>query len=81
MAAEASVLGTPSVYINEMNTNFCKELSEDYHLMLNFRNQNNVVESIDDVLLNNSEEKQKQLLEKYLSNKVDPLELIVNDLF
>jgi len=79
MAAEAALVGTPSIYINSLNVSYCKELSEDYNLIHNFRNTAGVIELLESLLITyDLKENHKKNLNKVLQDKIDPVSYFMN---
>jgi uncharacterized protein len=78
MAAEAALLGVPSIYVNELDTSFCKELEIDYNLINSFRNENGVLKAIIN-MINDAELKVKHrvLLKKLMKEKIDLNEFLM----
>jgi len=71
MASEAACLGTPSVYVNELNMGYLDEEVE-YGLLYSFRNLDGVIEKVMEIVANHDvENKYKYKLKKYLSSKID----------
>lgn len=71
MASEAACLGTPSVYINELNMGYLEE-EKKYELLYSFRNLDGVVEKALEIVTNPGiKEVHKLRLKDFLSNKID----------
>jgi len=78
MAAEAALIGTPSVYINTLNVSYCKELADEYNLIYNYRNTEGVIKIIENLLSNNHlKEEHKKRLKKLLLDKIDPVDYFI----
>ncbi len=78
MAAEAALIGTPSIYINSLNVSYCKELAEDYRLINSFRNTAGVIDLLKKLLTNNHlKEDHKKNLNMVLLDKIDPVDYFV----
>jgi len=74
MAAEASLLGTNSIYVNPLNTSFCKELSKSFGLMYNFRSVAGVFPTIKKIINDPISKNEKSFkLKQLLDRKVNPL--------
>ncbi len=76
MAAEAAVLGVPSVCVNHMDLGYLKELSETYGLIFKFNlsaeGQNNAIEKAMEITDNQKIREEYQLKkEKMMADKID----------
>lgn len=71
MASEAACLGTPSVYINELNMGYLEE-ERKYKLLYNYKSLDNVVENIMEIVSNSNVKKEHKLrLKNFLSKKIN----------
>ena len=71
MASEAACLGTPSVYINELNMGYLEE-EKKYELLYSFRNLDGVVEKVLEIVTNPKIKiEHKKKIEKFLINKIN----------
>lgn len=77
-ATESSVLGTPSIYVNSLKVGNCAELSKKYGLCHEMREHDKIVLKADEILDNkDAAEKYAGRKEKMLSEKIDPVALLV----
>ena len=71
MASECAILGTPAIYVNELNAGTLKEQAH-YGLLLNLRNSDNLIEeAINLIHRNNIKEEWQERREKMLKEKID----------
>ena len=79
IAAEAAVLGTPSIYItNARRWGFIVDLCEKYELLFIYSNRNHALQKALELLKdNNLKEKWKIKREQMLNNKTDPINFMV----
>ncbi len=71
MASECAVLGTPAIYVNELNAGTLKEQA-DYELLISLRNSEKLVDIVKDLLKKNNFKAQwQERLEKMYADKID----------
>lgn len=79
MAAEAAVLGTPSVYVSSIPLGYINELKQRYGLIYTCIGYEEVIDLIKQLLQDNAlKEKHKEKREKLLAECVDPTEYMVS---
>ncbi len=78
LAAEAALLGVPSIYINSLDTNYCKELAERYDLMHNYRNTIGVMNSLTNLLDPEAKQCNQKKLASLFKDKIDPIPYFIN---
>lgn len=77
-ASEATILGTPAIYINSLVVGYCKEQEEKYGLLYQFKDNQGVVEKAMEILsLENAQEHFKNKRDVMLSEKIDPTAFMV----
>lgn len=77
-ASEATILGTPAIYINSLVVGYCKEQEEKYGLLFQFKENNGIIEKAVEILsMNNSSEFFKKKRDVMLSDKIDPTAFMV----
>jgi len=69
-ASEASILGTPAIYINSMQVCYCKDQEENYNLSFNLLNKDEILSKAKELLVIKKEEfvKRAQFMAK---NRID----------
>ncbi len=71
MASECAVLGTPAIYVNELDAGTLREQA-DYGLLLNLRNSHNLIETVKELIKKkNLKEEWQDHLQKMLEEKID----------
>lgn len=77
-ASESSILGTPTIYINSLEVSYCKEQSEVYRLSYIFKNDEGLLEKVEELLedqdIKTKHKNRKQIM---LSNKIDVTSFLV----
>lgn len=77
-ASEATVLGTPALYINSLVVGYCKEQEEKYGMLFQFKENIGIIEKAVEILSsNNSKEDFKKKRDTMLSEKIDPTAFMV----
>ena len=77
-AAESSVLGTPSIYVNSLRVGYCVELEEKYGLCFSLRDPGHIARKADEILEDESGgDTYARHREKMLSDKIDPTAFMV----
>ncbi len=72
-AAESSVLGTPSIYVNSLSVGYCTELEEKYGLCHTLRDPDQIARKAGEILEDVSVgDTYSQRRKKMLSEKIDP---------
>jgi predicted glycosyltransferase len=71
MASEAACIGTPGIYINQLNMGYVKEEAE-YGLLHNLRNAEGVIEIATSIVMDDrARAKNRVRLDKFLSHQID----------
>jgi hypothetical protein len=77
-ASEATILGTPAIYINSLVVGYCKEQEEKYGMLYQFKTNEGIVEKAVQILTTqNLREYYKDKGRKMLSEKIDPTAFMV----
>lgn len=76
MAAEAGILGTPSIYINSISRSYCED-QEKYGLVYNFKNINGVIDKVKSLLPSLDQKKDFTKRNKMLADKIDVTAFLV----
>ncbi|SFM56904.1 DUF354 domain-containing protein [Methanolobus profundi] len=77
MAAEAAVLGVPSIYVSNTTRGYLEELEQRYGLAYTIVNSAEALEKAVDILTKNSNDEWTIKRNKMLSEKIDVVEFIV----
>lgn len=79
MAAEAALLGTPSVLVSTLNWGYIKDLRDNYGLLYTCKNIDIAKKSISEILsIPNAKSEWQKRREKMLSDKIDVVEFAVD---
>lgn len=76
-ASEAAILGVPSIYLNNLSMGYIQE-EIDAGLLFQTTNLNDVFLKIDDIIKIKDKKFYKNKADKFISNKIDPTEFLVN---
>ena len=76
IAAEAGVLGTPTIYVNSI-VRYYNEDQEPYGLIFNYRNGSGVFEKVKEIIENNYKSTIQQNKDAYIQKKIDPTAFLV----
>lgn len=82
MATESSVMGTPSIYIDNVGRGYTHDIEKKYGLMFNFTeslsDQEKAIEKGIYILKNNLKEKLKKNKEELINDKIDISSYLIN---
>lgn len=70
MASECTILGTPAIYVNSLNTGYLQEQSEKYGL-INLRNSKLLISKVKRLKENNSKENAIKNAKQLINDKID----------
>jgi len=77
-AAESSVLGTPSIYVNSLKVGYCTELEQRYGLCRHIQRPEDIAIAADEILTDQSAQAGfAQKRETMLREKIDPVAFLV----
>ncbi len=77
-ASEATILGTPAIYVNSLVVGYCKEQEEKYGLLYQFKENKGIIEKAVEILnMSNSKEYFNKKRDIMLSEKIDPTAFMV----
>ncbi|ELZ00874.1 DUF354 domain-containing protein [Natrialba asiatica] len=81
-AAEAAVLGTPSVYVNSLSLGYTAELDSKYGLLFEFSDENRHVEALEKAvsIIEREDDPWEARRERLLAERVDVTDVIVRTL-
>lgn len=82
MAAEAAVLGTPSVYVNSLSLGYTAELESEYGLVFNCNGEDrhaNSLEQAISIIEENDTEKWNRRRKRLLADRIDVTDVIVRE--
>ncbi|WP_323171671.1 DUF354 domain-containing protein [Natrialba sp. PRR66] len=81
-AAEAAVLGTPSVYVNSLSLGYTAELDSEYGLLFEFNDENRHVEALEKAvsIVEREDDPWATRRERLLTERVDVTDVIVRTL-
>lgn len=72
MASECAMLGTPAIYVNNLDVGYCTEEEKKYGLAYNYRNSNGVISKAKELFnYPNLKEEFQRRRNKMLSDKID----------
>jgi hypothetical protein len=71
-ASESAILGTPAIYINNLDVGYCIEQEQIYHLVFNFRNTNGLLQKAEELIQSKNIKKESELKSyKLISDHID----------